>query len=135
MFKAKPALSETQVRFARFLVVGLVSYGVQVLVIQVASSWLGASASFILSFVISTLVHYALNRFWALASFRTDRWRQLQEYLASSAMSFVISFSIFHLCLNVFGFSRIWSTAIAVPPSTAVVFLMLNYRVFRARSR
>jgi hypothetical protein len=28
---------------------------------------------------------------------------------------------------------KIWSQAIAVPPSTLVVFLILNYRVFRAR--
>jgi putative flippase GtrA len=45
----------------------------------------------------------------------------------------VINFALFRLCVDGFGLGRILATAIAVPPSTVVVFLLLNYRVFRAR--
>lgn len=134
MFKAKLRDRETQVRFARFLTVGGTSYGVQVLTIKVFLLWLGTNAAFTLSFICSTLTHYCLNRFWALPSVRLDSWRQLREYLGTAMLSYVINFSVFHLCLDVFGLGKIWSTAIAVPPSTVVVFLLLNYRVFKGRN-
>lgn len=134
MFKAKLSDRETQVRFARFLTVGATAYVVQVLAIKLFLLWLGTNAAFTLSFICSTLTHYSLNRFWALPSIRHDTWRQLREYLATALLSYLINLSIFHLCLDVFGLGKILSTAIAVPPSTVVVFLLLNYRVFRARS-
>jgi putative flippase GtrA len=44
----------------------------------------------------------------------------------------VINLAVFRLCLDVIGLSKMGATAVAVPPSTVVVFLLLNYRVFRA---
>ena len=52
---------------------------------------LGTNVAFTLSFVCSTLTHYALNRFWALPSVRTDTWRQAREYLGTVAISWVTS--------------------------------------------
>lgn len=134
MFKAKLRDRETQVRFARFLVVGATAYGVQVLAIKLFLHWMGTNAAFTLSFLCSTATHYCLNRFWALPSVRHDTRRQFREYLGTVGLSFIINFSVFHLCLDVFHLDKIWATAIAVPPSTVVVFLLLNYRVFKARS-
>ena len=57
----------------------------------------------------------------------------VREYLFTAALSFVINYGLFHLCVDGFGLGKIWSMAIAVPPSTLVVFLLLNYRVFRAK--
>ena len=134
MFKAKLSDRQTQVRFARFLVVGGTVFGVQVLTITLFLQWMGANLAFTLSFLCSTLTHYCLNRFWALPSVRQDTARQLTEYVGTVILSYVISFAIFHLCVDGFGLGKIWATAIAVPPATVVVFLLLNYRVFRPRS-
>jgi putative flippase GtrA len=131
--KAKPTERETQVRFARFLVVGATAYGVQVLTIKLFLAVMGTNAAFTLSFLCSTTTHYLLNRFWALPSGRIDTARQLVEYLGTAALSYAINFALFRLCVDGFGLGRILATAIAVPPSTVVVFLLLNYRVFRAR--
>jgi putative flippase GtrA len=133
MFKAKLNDRETQVRFARFLTVGATTYGVQVLTMQAGLRVLGTNAAFTFSFLCSTLTHYLLNRFWALPSGRQDSWRQAREYLGTVVISYVISFSVFHLCLDGFGLGKILATAVAVPPSTVVVFLLLNFRVFRAK--
>jgi putative flippase GtrA len=122
---------ETQVRFLRFLVVGGTAYLVQVATMKLFLIWLGTNLAFTLSFICSTSTHYALNRFWALPSSRRDALRQLSEYLGTAALSYAINFSLFRLCLDVFRLGRMWSTAVAVPPSTLVVFLLLNYRVFR----
>ena len=128
--------SENVGRAVRFIIVGGTSFGVQVAVMKIASGalGLGTNVAFTLSFVCSTLTHYALNRFWALPSTRTDTWRQAREYLGTSAISYLINLVVFRLCLDVIGLTKIWATAVAVPPSTVVVFLLLNYRVFRAGS-
>jgi putative flippase GtrA len=125
---------ETQVRFFRFLAVGGTAYLVQMASMKLFLNWLGTNPAFTLSFLCSTSTHYTLNRFWALPSTRSDTFRQLGEYLATAALSFAINFSLFRLCLDVFGLDKLWSTAVAVPPSTLVVFLLLNYCVFRRNS-
>jgi putative flippase GtrA len=122
---------ETQVRFFRFLAVGGMAYVVQVLTIQLFLLRFGTNLAFTLSFLCSTSTHYTLNRFWALPSERRDTLQQFAEYLGTAALSSGINFSIFRLGLDAFGLDRIVSTAVAVPPSTVVVFLLLNYRVFR----
>jgi putative flippase GtrA len=122
---------ETQVRFLRFLVVGGTAYLMQMASIKLLLNWLGTNAAFTFSFVCSTSTHYTLNRVWALPSTRNDTWRQLGEYLATALLSYAINFSLFRLCLDTFGLNKLLSTAVAVPPSTLVVFLLLNFRVFR----
>jgi putative flippase GtrA len=131
MFKRILTRRETQVRFFRFLAVGGTAYLVQMVSMKLLLGWLGTNLAFTLSFLCSTSTHYTLNRFWALPSTRHDTLRQLGEYLATAALSFAINFSLFRLCLDVFGLDKLWSTAVAVPPSTLVVFLVLNYQVFR----
>jgi putative flippase GtrA len=134
MFKRILTSRETQVRFFRFLAVGGTAYLVQMASMKLLLGSLGTNPAFTLSFICSTSTHYALNRFWALPSIRSDTWRQLGEYLGAAILSYAINFSIFRLCLDVFGLDKLWSTAVAVPPSTLVVFRLLNYRVFRRNS-
>jgi len=134
MFKRILTRRETQVRFFRFLAVGGTAWLVQMASMKLFLGWLGTNLSFALSFICSTSTHYTLNRFWALPSPRSDTLRQLGEYLVTAALSFAINFSLFRLCLDVLGLDKLWSTAVAVPPSTLVVFLLLNYRVFRRNS-
>lgn len=125
---------ETQWRFFRFLVVGLTSLGVQLLTMKLALLVMGKNAAFAVAFVCSTATHYTLNRFWALPSARTDAWRQFRDYAGASALSYVINFALFRLGHDVFGLDELLATALAIPPSTVVVFLILNYRVFRAKA-
>jgi putative flippase GtrA len=133
MFKAKLSDRQTQIRLVRFLVVGATAYGVQVLTITLFLHGMGPYLAFTLSFLCSTSTHYCLNRFWALPSSRHDTGRQLREYLGTVVLSYAINLGVFRLCVDGFGLGKIWATAIAVPPSTVVVFLLLNYRVFRIR--
>lgn len=122
---------KTHSRFIRFIVVGGTAYVVQWLTMKLFAPWFATNIAFTLSFICSTTTHYSLNRFWALPSVRTDSWRQFGEYLATACLSYVINFGLFRLCIDVFGLGKLWATAIAVPPSTLVVFLLLHFRVFR----
>jgi putative flippase GtrA len=131
MFKRVLPARQTQVRFLRFLVVGGTAALVQLSTLALFKRVLGPDFAFTLSFIVATATHYSLNRFWALPSARRDTGRQLGEYLTTAGLSYLINLGLFRLGLSVIGLSVMWSAVVAVPPSTLVVFLLLNYRVFR----
>jgi putative flippase GtrA len=121
------------VRLIRFLVVGGGSAVLQFLVLAAIKGRMSATLAFSVSWVISTAAHYLLNRYWALPSGRSDVGMQFGEYLVTVALSYAITLGAFAICHELIGLGVMWSTFWAVPPSTVVVFLLLNYRVFRAR--
>lgn len=123
---------ETQWRLFRFLAVGGGSALVQVAVIAVLKHLMPELLAFTVSWVVSTVTHYLANRFWALPSARHDAGKQFAEYLFTVAVSWVINTAAYYICRQTFGLGVEWATLWAIPPSTVVVFLLLNYRVFRA---
>jgi putative flippase GtrA len=124
---------ETQKRVVRFLVVGGGSAGVQFAVLALVKGWMSETLAFSISWVVSTATHYLANRYWALPSVRHDAAKQFGEYLFAVGLSYVINLGAFKLCTDALGLSVMWAAFWAIPPSTVVVFLLLNYRVFRAR--
>ena len=121
---------ETQLRLVRFLVVGAGSALVQVAVLRALKVRWGENIAFSISWVVSTTTHYLANRFWALPSGRQDAAQQFGEYLVAVALSYAINLATFKLLRLRFKMSTTWATLCAIPPSTIVVFLILNYRVF-----
>ena len=121
---------EAQLRLLRFLAVGGGSALVQVAVLRALKERCGETWAFSLSWVVSTATHYFANRFWALPSGRNDTAQQLGEYLVAVALSYLINLGAFKLLRIRFKLSATWATLWAIPPSTVVVFLILNYRVF-----
>lgn len=131
MFDSLLTDRETQLRLLRFLVVGAGSALVQVAVLRALRARLGETWAFTASWVVSTTTHYLANRYWALPSGRHDSIQQLGEYLFAVALSYGINLGAFKLLRHKFGLSPTWATLWAIPPSTVVVFLLLNFRVFR----
>lgn len=130
MFDALLTDRETQWRLARFLVVGAGTALVQLAVLKSLKPKLGETWAFSVSWVVSTTTHYIANRFWALPSTRGDTTQQAGEYLVAVGLSYLINLGVFKLLRNKFGVSTTWATLLAIPPSTVVVFLILNFRVF-----
>jgi putative flippase GtrA len=130
MFDSLLTDRETQLRLLRFLVVGAGSALVQVAVLRALKTRFGETLAFSISWVVSTTTHYFANRFWALPSGRDDTAQQLGEYLVAVAVSYVINLGVFKLLRVRFKLSTTWATLWAIPPSTIVVFLILNFRVF-----
>jgi putative flippase GtrA len=124
---------EAQLRVLRFLVVGGGTLGVQLAVFWALRRGVNMNEmlAFSASWVVSTATHYIANRYWALPSSRHDTARQFGEYLFTIGISWAINTGAFK-ALRMLGVSEYVATACAVPPSTVVVFLLLNYRVFRA---
>jgi putative flippase GtrA len=135
MTKAKLPAGETQGRFLRFLVVGGTSAAVQFGVLTMVRGRLTDTWAFSVSWVVSTAVHYLLNRFWALPSSRRDTGRQFGEYLGTIGLSYLITLVAFKIAHDGVGLGVMWATFWAIPPSTLIVFVLLNFRVFRAHNR
>jgi putative flippase GtrA len=133
MLPSKLPDRETQLRLVRFLAVGGGSAGVQFVVLAGLKGWMSETAAFSLSWVVSTATHYLANRFWALPSGRQDAAKQFGEYLFAVVLSYGINLGAFKIGTEAFGLGVMWAAFWAIPPSTVVVFLILNYRVFRAR--
>lgn len=131
MFPLSLPSRETRVRTVRFLLVGGGSAGVQFAVLALLRDRWPANLAFSASWVVSTATHYLANRYWALPSGRSDAGRQLGEYLFTIGLSYVVNLAAFVFCQRVLGLGIMWSTFWAIPPSTVVVFLLLNFRVFR----
>jgi putative flippase GtrA len=123
---------EGRVRLVRFLVVGGGTLVVQLAVFWALRRVTTETVAFSVSWVVSTATHYLANRFWALPSARHDSAKQFGEYLFTIAVSYLINLGAYKV-LRALGVPELRSTALAVPPSTVVVFLLLNYRVFRAQ--
>jgi putative flippase GtrA len=133
-----PSLSlkprETQIRLLRFIVVGGGSALLQLAIVAVLKRYMGETLAFSISWFLSAAVHYLANRFWALPSSRVDIGKQFGEYLFTLALSYAINLGAFMAFRHWVGMNVEWATLCAIPPSTIVVFLMLNYRVFKVRA-
>ena len=130
MFDSLLTDRETQLRLLRFLIVGGGSALLQIAVLRALKPRMKETLAFTFSWIVSTTTHYFANSFWALPSARGDTGQQLGEYLFAVALSYLINLGVFKLLRHKFNLSATWATLWAIPPSTVVVFLLLNYRVF-----
>lgn len=122
-------------RLFKFLCVGGFSALAQFSVLWLLVDRVRADVGFSLAYAVSVMAHYTLAKFWALPSERTDSSRQLAEYLGVVVISYAINLAAFKVCHDALGLTVMWATAAAVPPATVIVFLLLNFRVFRAGQR
>lgn len=124
---------KTQVRLLRFLCVGGSSALVQLGTLWIFRHFLSTDIAFSASFVCSTATHYCLNRFWALPSDRHDSWLQFAEYLGTALLSYGVNLGLFKICHDWLALNPFLSAMLVIPPSTVLVFLLLNFRVFRKK--
>jgi putative flippase GtrA len=134
MFKIKLTDRATQVRFFRFVAVGGAVALVNFSALAAARRFWPPNYAFTAAFLLATSVHYCFNKFWALPSERRDTVRQFGEYLLAVALSYLINFLCFNAGRSILGLDVMWAAVCAVPPASLVVFLVLNYRVFRVRA-
>ncbi len=133
MLRWLPTKRSDYVRFINFLVVGGVSAVVQFVALWLLKNKGPSDLVFTVAYVLSVATHYALLRLWALPSSRQDSVQQFGEYLGTVAISYAINIAAFKFCHDVMGLGIMWAAVWAVPPSTVIIFLLLNYRVFREK--
>ena len=121
-------------RLLRFLMVGGGTLVVQMIIFWALRRVMSETFAFSVSWVLSTATHYLANRYWAFPNDRSDSIKQFGEYLFTIAVSYVINLAAFK-GLVALGVPALVATALAVPPSTVAVYLLLNYRVFKSGTK
>ncbi len=92
--------------------------------------WTGPTTAFLLAYPPALALHYSLNKWWTFGCERTDTARQVSEYLAMVAVTFVVQYAFFWLAHDRLGLPGWLSAGIANAAQMALTFVIMQRRVF-----
>lgn len=121
-------------RLFRFAGVGIVVAGVFMGLNWVLDPVVGKQAAFLLAYPPALVVHFSLNRWWTFAYREKVTGRQVGEYLAMVAITFLLQWLVFAALAR---WTRLpgWIEAgVANVAQTAISFLFMQIRIFGRRS-
>jgi putative flippase GtrA len=124
----------TQARFLRFLrfcVVGATVGAIDFTLVWLLSSRLPPLVAVSIAYLTAVCCHFLLNKLWVFRCRRSDYVRQLLQYFAVVIASWLTTITIVHFCLSGFTTNVLIAKLFAVPPATAVAFLLMQFFVFR----
>ena len=120
-------------RFVRFCVVGgvafLIDAGFARLFLKFLPQLLAVSASYFLSCVF----HYTCSKYWTFQDKEVVSHRQIWAYAWVNLCTLVVNASISTWMLKAFQLDVYFAKAIALPPTSALGFVLLRYFVFRPK--
>ena len=124
----------TQARFLRFL--RFCTVGATVAAIDFGLVWLLSGripplVAVSIAYLTAVCCHFLLNKMWVFRCTRSDYVRQLIQYLSVVIASWLTTITIVHFCLSSFTTNVLIAKLFAVPPATAVAFLLMQFFVFR----
>ena len=124
----------TQARFLRFLrfcTVGGTVAAVDFGLVWLLSGRIPPLVAVSIAYLTAVCCHFVLNKMWVFRCTRSDYVRQLIQYLSVVVASWLITITIVHFCLSSFTTNVLIAKLFAVPPATAVAFLLMQFFVFR----
>lgn len=121
-------------RLARFAVVGAIVMLFFTGLNWLFGRWMGATAAFLLAYPPAVTLHFLLSKWWTFGCERADVSRQVSEYLAMVALTFVVQYAFFWLAHSVFGLPGWLSAGIANAAQMALTFLIMQRRIFARRA-
>ena len=124
----------TQARFLRFLrfcAVGGTVAAVDFGLVWLLSGRIPPLVAVSIAYLTAVCCHFLLNKMWVFRCTRSDYVRQLIQYLSVVVASWLITITIVHFCLSSFTTNVLIAKLFAVPPATAVAFLLMQFFVFR----
>jgi putative flippase GtrA len=95
--------------------------------------WLGPQAAFLAAYGPAVLLHFCLNKWWTFRDRQPVDGRQVRAYLAASVITFCIQWPVFTLVQSGFGAPGWLAAGVANGTQMVVSFVLLQWRVFRAR--
>ncbi len=117
-------------RLLRFAVVGVIVMGFFMGLNWLFGRFMGATAAFLVAYPPALALHYALNKRWTFGCGRTDKARQVSEYLGMVAITFVVQYGFFWLAHDRLGLAGWLSAGIANAAQMALSFVIMQRRVF-----
>jgi putative flippase GtrA len=121
-------------KLLRFAAVGVVVAAVFMGLNWVLGPAVGKQAAFLLSYPPALAVHFCLNKWWTFSSREAVTGRQVGEYLAMVAVTFLLQWAVF-TALSRWTRLPAWLEAgLANVAQTAISFLFMQARIFGNRS-
>lgn len=121
-------------RLARFAVVGAIVMLFFTGLNWLFGRWMGATAAFLLAYPPAVTLHFLLSKWWTFGCERADVSRQVSEYLAMVALTFVVQYAFFWLANSALGLPGWLSAGIANAAQMALTFLIMQRRIFARRA-
>lgn len=125
-----PLKPELVRRVARFAVVGATVMLVFTGLNWLFGRWVSATVAFLLAYPPAVALHFCLNKWWTFGCERTDTTKQVGEYLAMVALTFVVQYAFFWLAHHVVGLPGWLSAGFANAAQMVLTFLIMQRRVF-----
>ena len=92
--------------------------------------WMGKQAAFLVAYPPTLALHFSLNKWWTFGCQRTDAVRQVSEYLAMAAVTFVIQWAVFTAMVNWTPAPGWLAAGVANAAQMLVTFVVMQRRVF-----
>lgn len=122
-------------RLARFAVVGAIVMLFFTGLNWLLGRWMGATAAFLLAYPPAVTLHFLLSKWWTFGCERTDVSRQVSEYLAMVAITFVVQYAFFWLANSVLGLPGWLSAGIANAAQMVLTFVIMQRKIFARPDR
>jgi putative flippase GtrA len=116
---------------ARFAVVGLLVMGVFMALNGLFASYFSKSTAFNLSYPPALALHFWLNKTWTFGGSGGSTRRQVPEYLAMAAVTYLIQSAIFQILVRGTGIPGWLAAGCANAAQMIITFLVMQYRIFR----
>jgi putative flippase GtrA len=121
------ALLEKMVRFG---LVGLTVMAFFMGLNWLLARWLGADGAFLAAYVPALTLHFLLNKWWTFGDRRNHSRRQIGEYLAMVAVTFLIQMTVFKLVTHLTAWPSWLAAGAANAAQMAITFLVMQRRIF-----
>jgi putative flippase GtrA len=117
-------------KLVRFGAVGLIVAGVFMGLNRLLDPRVGKDAAFFLAYPPALAVHFCLNKWWTFESRKQVTRRQVGEYLAMVAITFVIQWSAFRALSEWTRLPGWLEAGLANVAQIAVSFIFMQVRIF-----
>lgn len=92
---------------------------------------LPALAAVSVAYLSAVGLHFCLNKWWVFEAGRTPVGSQVLRYMVTVALCWLVTVAVVGLALHTITTQVLAAKALAVPPATALAFLLLRFFVFR----
>jgi putative flippase GtrA len=102
--------------------------------LQLFSTWWGKQLGFFAAYPIAASCHFLLNKWWTFADQRSDKGRQVGEYLLMAALTFALQWVVYTGVTHFTPLAPPIAGLIANVAQMAITFFVMDRRIFTSQA-
>jgi putative flippase GtrA len=124
---------DTAHKILRFCLTGGFVFGVDMAMLWLWSKFTPVRVAVTAAYIIAVTVHFCLNKWWVFRNRSETNDAQIFKYVLTVGASYLCMISSFSMALRFLTANIFVAKLIALPPTTALGFLMMKLFVFSER--